>query len=622
MTYRTFGSKAASGNTIAQIIMVAACVLLLLVVPHSAIAQQDGATNQEDIDLGCHTFTRYRQLTGDSEMRAACPTEGVCDDPLIRDSWLVEPGQPVQTIRAFFHVAAEEDCSNPVISEEDLLDAFDSLNAQFLPYGIQFECQWDLVCDSGFAILESFAEINAMKNYSAVEPDHYLNICVGRLRIEGMGWFSMGTFPWSSWSLIYAGGIIMDYRHMPPTNYSTLTHEVGHNLGLHHTHHGTTEVSQCGPCYEMPQAEGRDTVGDLCSDTPPTIPWYGVCGMILGSDPCSGVPWPPGDPENYMSYRQSHCRSAFTQQQAARMHCWTRDLLMGWIKTADIETDITDGPSPLQVNFSGIPHKEILSWHWDFGDGNSAYVQNPVHAYNQAGLFDVTLTIEATDGEFYNLQQELIWAQAESLIVPIVTAAVGQSCRVDIYATNTLPTSEIVLPFSWAGPLEVQFDSASTYGLRSTAFDSRGMINLSPANKRGVYRFRSTEGYQLPPDSGAIVSLYFTCPNGVTGDTNPVTITSYGGYAALFTTSRGSVTPMQVAGALVVCIPGDINNDGLGPDISDLVYMVDYMFNGGPPPEVPATADVDGSGGLIDIADLVYLVDFMFTGGPAPECAI
>ena len=54
--------------------------------------------------------------------------------------------------------------------------------------------------------------------------------------------------------------------------------------------------------------------------------------------------------------------------------------------------------------------------------------------------------------------------------------------------------------------------------------------------------------------------------------------------------------------------------------VSRFVYMVDYMFNAGPPPVVMAAADVDGSGGDIDIADLVYMVDYMFNGGPPPVC--
>lgn len=67
-------------------------------------------------------------------------------------------------------------------------------------------------------------------------------------------------------------------------------------------------------------------------------------------------------------------------------------------------------------------------------------------------------------------------------------------------------------------------------------------------------------------------------------------------------------------------ICGDIDHSGGEPDISDLVYLVDYMFTEGPPPPVVEAADVNNSGGDIDIADLIYLVDFMFTGGPPPVC--
>ena len=42
---------------------------------------------------------------------------------------------------------------------------------------------------------------------------------------------------------------------------------------------------------------------------------------------------------------------------------------------------------------------------------------------------------------------------------------------------------------------------------------------------------------------------------------------------------------------------GDVNDDGVGPDIADLVYLVDYMFNGGPAPPCcpPTVTDYDGN---------------------------
>jgi hypothetical protein len=66
-------------------------------------------------------------------------------------------------------------------------------------------------------------------------------------------------------------------------------------------------------------------------------------------------------------------------------------------------------------------------------------------------------------------------------------------------------------------------------------------------------------------------------------------------------------------------ICGDINNDGLEPDIADLVFMVEYMFFDGPPPVIPKSMDVNGDLQL-DIADLVYFVEYSFIDGPPLTC--
>ena len=71
------------------------------------------------------------------------------------------------------------------------------------------------------------------------------------------------------------------------------------------------------------------------------------------------------------------------------------------------------------------------------------------------------------------------------------------------------------------------------------------------------------------------------------------------------------------------CIPpirGDVNYDGAELiDISDLVWLIDYMFLSGPPPACFDEADLDASGSApLDISDLVLLMDYMFTGGAEP----
>lgn len=42
----------------------------------------------------------------------------------------------------------------------------------------------------------------------------------------------------------------------------------------------------------------------------------------------------------------------------------------------------------------------VNQWAWDFGDGQSATVQNPVHTYSAESIYDVTLTVKTNNGCF------------------------------------------------------------------------------------------------------------------------------------------------------------------------------------------------------------------------------
>lgn len=67
---------------------------------------------------------------------------------------------------------------------------------------------------------------------------------------------------------------------------------------------------------------------------------------------------------------------------------------------------------------------------------------------------------------------------------------------------------------------------------------------------------------------------------------------------------------------------GDCNNDNSGPNILDLTYLVDFIFRGGPIPEIPENADLNGDNIPHNIIDLTILVDFIFRGGATPACGI
>lgn len=62
---------------------------------------------------------------------------------------------------------------------------------------------------------------------------------------------------------------------------------------------------------------------------------------------------------------------------------------------------------------------------------------------------------------------------------------------------------------------------------------------------------------------------------------------------------------------------GDVNESG-GIDVDDVVYLIAYLFQGGPDPIPVADAGDVNDTGEIDIDDVVYLIAYVFQGGPAP----
>lgn len=67
-------------------------------------------------------------------------------------------------------------------------------------------------------------------------------------------------------------------------------------------------------------------------------------------------------------------------------------------------------------------------------------------------------------------------------------------------------------------------------------------------------------------------------------------------------------------------ICGDVNADGTY-NISDITYLVAYLFSGGPGPIPLESADCNGDG-IIGISDLTCFICYMFSGCPPPTCGL
>lgn len=204
-----------------------------------------------------------------------------------------------------FHVVTDSSgAGNVPISQ--LNAQIDVLNLAYTPHGFSFAlASVDVTADNAWytAGPDTFAEVQ-MKESLAIDPANTLNVYTTSPNGGLLGW---ATFPWyyGSESDTRHGVVILNESvpggsAAPFNEGNTLTHEVGHYLGLFHTFQG-----------------GCRRPGDYMRDTPaertPTS------GCPVGKDSCSrrqGL-----DPiQNYMDYSDDFCMTGFTNSQRTFMN--------------------------------------------------------------------------------------------------------------------------------------------------------------------------------------------------------------------------------------------------------------------------------------------------------------
>ena len=69
---------------------------------------------------------------------------------------------------------------------------------------------------------------------------------------------------------------------------------------------------------------------------------------------------------------------------------------------ASFTVNQTTGPAPLAVRFTDTSSDQPGSWAWNFGDGGSSSLQNPVHTYTTAGTYTARLDAANNLGSCWN----------------------------------------------------------------------------------------------------------------------------------------------------------------------------------------------------------------------------
>lgn len=238
--------------------------------------------------------------------------------------------------------------TNPALSDNDIYALLDSVNRRYAEAGtgIQFymRCPITHVNDTYFNRIEDGFDFWGMTSLSGRHDDYALNWHLVRSFTNANG---MASYPWTpltaSFSLAVWYDGVLDRRKV-----ITTVHEIGHTLGVLHTHDNTRGVGDyngdADDCFQ--EAVSRDRRqrigcartyrgrkcalnGDALCDTEAApnkksnthIAVGSYCNYTGGGTDNWGDAWNPPI-RNYMSYvgREGLCRGEFTQGQIAVMH--------------------------------------------------------------------------------------------------------------------------------------------------------------------------------------------------------------------------------------------------------------------------------------------------------------
>ena len=273
---------------------------------------------------------------------------GPPDNPTVRDRYLPSAGSRILRVTLVWHRFTTDAGTHPTISEAEVARQMNIINTLFESARIQFDAETVTHASSRFRTInpDDPVVVAELKRRYAINPTRRLNVYV--LNFGASGLLGRGTFPWSTSALTSQGGSILSIRSLGGGLVrSVISHELGHTLGLWHTHHGVTELRPGDPCRECLGAANQDVTGDFASDTPPS-PVDTGCAAPDGRDDC-GAPW-QNVQENIMSY--GSCFRYFTPQQGARMRAWLELRLASWITNPEPPPSLQHA-GPLTVTADG-----------------------------------------------------------------------------------------------------------------------------------------------------------------------------------------------------------------------------------------------------------------------------
>ncbi len=293
---------------------------------------------------------------------------------------------------------------------------------------------------------------------------------------------------------------------------------------------------------------------------------------------------------------------------------------LGW--GANFYADVTFGNAPVTVQFYDSSSFSTPTWTWSFGDGDSAFIQNPTHYYADAGAYDVSLTINSPFGDITRTRESYIILLGDTLRFRSDSAFAGQSVIMSVDLVNSQELQQIIIPFRYESSpsLPMSFDSV-TLGARTAYFESLSYLTWDQANKRFTLKLQADAGggsEPLPRGSGEVLRIHFTLDRYAFGGNSNTVDTTLASYTLELTAETFAYEPVIYSGQMksISVLRGDADYD-LGVNVADITYLVAHLFSFGPAPVSVQAGDANFDF-MVNIDDVTFLVAYLFYGGSPP----